>query len=188
MSTRLHSLTLALAMFGLASSTQNSTGAAALAAAAQAKVDAITKEAQTWACDAALVSAVKAQNASVPANYAAMNEEKWKSLLITDPLVRSLSKNAAGQFLKTKKTDINNKIFVSDAAGLKVAFLDKTANWCHKGQPKHEVPMTGKTWQGAVGPDPSTGLESVQVSVPVLDGGKPIGSVVLSLVISQLPQ
>ena len=41
--------------------------------------------------------------------------------------------------------------------------------------PKHEVPMSGKTWIGTVKLDDSTGLQMIQVALPVLDGVKPIG-------------
>ena len=77
---------------------------------------------------------------------------------------------------------------MSDAAGLKVAFIAKTTNWSHKGKPKHDVPMTGKSWQGPVEVDESSGQRQIQVSVPVLDGGKPIGSLCVGLSLSQLSQ
>jgi hypothetical protein len=59
-------------------------------------------------------------------------------------------------------------------------------SWSHKGDPKHEQPMTGKIWQGPVESDKATGLDQIQVSVPVLDGDKPIGSLVVGLSVSQL--
>ena len=103
-----------------------------------------------------------------------------------DPFVRGFSKNDAATFLKSKKTDVIAEAFVSAADGRKVAFLAKTSGWSHKGKPKHDVPMTGKTWQGAVEVDESSGVQSVQVAVPVMDGGKPIGSVVVGLAIAKL--
>jgi hypothetical protein len=105
---------------------------------------------------------------------------------VLDPLVRAFSKNPVGLFLKTKKNDLVSEAFVSDAAGLKVGFIAKTTGWCHAGKPKHDVPMTGKTWQGPVEVDESTGQQQVQVAVPVLDGGKPIGSLVVGLGLAKL--
>jgi len=67
-----------------------------------------------------------------------------------------------------------------------VAFLAKTTNWCHKGKPKFDVPMTDKTWQGPVEVDESTGVQQVQLGVPVLDGGKPIGVLVVGISLSKL--
>lgn len=157
-----------------------------LDAALQAKVDAKIKEVQAWASDPAIVGAVKQQNSALPAEYAAMNQDKWKALTVLDPFVRTFTKNAAAAFLKTKKTDVVGEAFVSDANGVKVAFLNKSSNWSHKGKPKQDVPMTGKTWQGPVEIDESTGLQLVQVAVPVLDGDKPIGSLVVGLSVSKL--
>ena len=157
-----------------------------LDAAMQAKVDAQIKTIQAWASDPVIVAAVKAQNSSLPADYAAMTQNKWKDLGKIDPFVRSFDKNAAGTFLKNKKGDVVIRAFVSDAAGLKVAFTTKTLNWSHKGDPKHEQPMAGKIWQGPVEQDKASGLQQVQVAVPVLDGDKPIGSLVVGLSISKL--
>ena len=100
--------------------------------------------------------------------------------------MRSFAKNPVGQFLKSKKSDIVTEAFVSDAAGLKVGFVAKTSNWSHKGKPKHDVPMTGKTWQGAVEVDESSGQQQLQVAVPVLDGDKAIGSLVVGLSVTKL--
>jgi hypothetical protein len=157
-------------------------------AATQAKIDEQIKSIVTWAADPVIVEAVKAHNASVPADQAALTQDKWRSLTVLDPLVRGFSKNAAGQFLKAKKSDLVTEAFVSDAAGLKVAFIAKTSNWSHKGKPKHDVPMTGKNWQGPVEVDESSGQQQLQVSVPVLDGGKPIGSLVVGLSVTKLSQ
>lgn len=157
-----------------------------LDAATQAKVDAQVKDIVTWAADPVIVDAVRAQNAATPAEYSALNQDKWRALTVLDPLVRGFTKNAVGQFLKSKKTDLVTEAFVSDAAGRKVGFIAKTSNWSHGGKPKHDVPMTGKTWQGPVEVDESSGLQQLQVAVPVLDGGKPIGSLVVGLSITKL--
>jgi len=159
-----------------------------LDAATQSKIDEQIKSITAWASDPVLVDAVKAHNESVPAEQAALNQEKWRALTVLDPLVRGFTKNAAGQFLKGKRSDLITEAFVSDAAGLKVAFIAKTTNWSHKGKPKHDVPMTGKSWQGSVEVDESSGQQQLQVSVPVLDGGKPIGSLVVGLSVTKLTQ
>lgn len=156
--------------------------------AQQAKIDAQIKVIAGWAADPAVVDAVRAHNAPLPPELAGLNQEKWKALTVLDPIVRGFTKNATGQFLKSKKDDLVTEAFVSDAAGYKVAFLAKTSNWCHKGKEKHDVPMSGKTWQGAVEVDESSGQQQVQVAVPVLDGGKPIGSLVVGLSLTRLSQ
>jgi len=154
--------------------------------AVQAKLDAKVKAVQAWAADATVVSAVKAQNAGPSAEAVAMTQEKWKTASILDPFVRSFTKNPAAEFLKTKKTEALTEAFLSGADGTKVGFLGKTTSWSHKGKPKHDDPMVGKTWQGAVEVDESTGQQQVQIAVPVLEGGKPIGSLVVGYSVSKL--
>jgi len=156
--------------------------------AVQAKVDAQIKIFSTWAADPVVVDAVKAHNASVPPEQAALTQDKWRALTVLDPLVRTFAKNPVGQLLKAKKTEVITEAFVSDAAGLKVGFIAKTSNWSHKGKPKHDVPMTGKIWQGPVEIDESSGQQQLQVAVPVLDGTQAIGSLVVGLSLTKLSQ
>lgn len=163
-----------------------SAGAEDLAPAVQAKVEAQIKDIQAWAGDPVIVKAVQDHNRQLPADQAGLTQEKWQALSILDPLVRSFAKNEAGQLLKAKKTEAVSEAFLSDAAGYKVAFLSKPSNWCHKDKPKHEQPMAGKLWQGPVEVDESTGLQQVQVAVPVVDGGKPVGSLIVGLSLTKL--
>jgi hypothetical protein len=156
--------------------------------AVQTKIDAHLKQIAAWAAEPNIVEAVRAHNAALPPEQASLTQEKWRAATVLDPVVRGFTKNPAGVFLKSKKTDIVTEAFVSDAAGLKVAFIAKTSNWSHKGKDKHDVPMTGKTWQGPVEVDESSGQQQLQVAVPVLDGGKPIGSLVVGLSVTKLAQ
>ncbi|MBK9991480.1 MAG: hypothetical protein IPP19_12280 [Verrucomicrobia bacterium] len=172
---------LLLALAGLATSLR-----AELEPEQQAKVEAKVSLVKAWAAEPAIIEAVAAHNAQLPTGHADMTQEKWKSLSVLDPLVRSFSKNPAGDFLKTKKIEWLTEAFVSDAKGLKVAFLSKPSGWSHAGKPKHDVPMTGKTWQGAVETDESTGLPQLQIAVPVLKDGHPIGSLVVGLSLGKL--
>lgn len=183
MNSLLKNLLTAATLFGVGT---HLTLAEGLDPAVQAKVDAKLKEIQAWAAEPVIVNAVKAHNASLPADSAAMTQDKWKTLPILDPFVRGFTKNEAAELLKAKKGDVVSEAFLSGAEGLKVAFLTKTSAWSHKGKAKHDDPMAGKTWQGPVEVDESTGLQQVQVGVPVLDGGKPIGSLVVGLSLSKL--
>ncbi len=154
--------------------------------AIQAKIDAEISAAKALAADPAVVAAVKGYNAAPSAEAQAMTQEKWKTLTLLDPFVRAYSKNAAGEALKTKKSALMTEAFLSGADGCKVAFLAKPSNWSHKGKAKHDQPMAGKIWQGEIEVDESTGLQQVQVAVPVLDGDKPIGSLVVGLSVSKM--
>jgi hypothetical protein len=133
-----------------------------------------------------VVTAVKAYNTAPSAEAKGMTNEKWKGLSVLDPFVRSLTKNALGEHLKSKRDEVTAECFVSGADGGKVAFLSKTTSWTHKGKDKHSIPMTGKIYFGPVEVDESTGVQVVQVGLPVLDGGKPIGSIVVGLAAAKL--
>ncbi len=154
--------------------------------ALQAKVDARMGAIRALAAEPAIVQAVKAANANTPADHAGMTQEKWAALSVLDPLVRAFTRNEAAAVLKARKTDEVSEAFVSAASGIKVAFLSKPTSWSHKGKPKHDVPMSGRTWQGEIEMDESTGTQQIQVAVPVVDGGRPIGSLVVGLAVSKL--
>lgn len=184
MNTALRLLRLSCVSIALAAVT--TLQAADLDPSIQAKVDATFAQLKSWAADPAIVEAVAAHNTALPADHAAMTQAKWKSLSLLDPFVRSFSKNAAGMALKAKKSAWTAEAFISDAKGLKVAFLAKTSGWNHAGSPKHDVPMSGKTWQGSIAIDESTGLQQLQIAVPVLKDSKPIGSLVVGLSLAKL--
>lgn len=138
------------------------------------------------AADPKIVDAVKAANTTPLADYKDITQDKWKDLPVLDPKVRYFSKTPAAEAIKAKKGEMMTEAFVNAADGTKVAFLAKTSNWSHKGKPKHDDPMAGKTWQGKVEMDESTGLKSIQVAVPVLDGGKAIGSMTVGYSVTKL--
>jgi hypothetical protein len=161
-------------------------GAEDLDPAMQARLDVQVKMVQEWAANPVILNAVKAHNATPSAEAVAMTQEKWKAASVLDPFVHSFTRNAVAELLKNKRTKTVSEAFVSGTDGTKVAFLAKPTNWSHKGKAKHDVPMSGKTWQGPIEVDESTGLKQIQISVPVLDGDKPIGSLVVGFSISKL--
>jgi hypothetical protein len=148
----------------------------------QVKLGAEMSQLVAVSTDSRVVGAVKSYDVTPPSTEAKdMTNEKWHSLTLFDPFVRAIGKSSLSEYLKTKRDEVISKIFVSGADGGKVGFDAKTEHWTHKGMPKHEVPMSGKTWIGPVKLDDSTGLQLIQVGLPVLDGGKPIGSIVFGL-------
>lgn len=149
----------------------------------KAKAEKRLAELQSLASEATVIAEVKAYNAK-PAS--SMTNDAWKALSVISPEVKELTKNTLGIFLKGKKTPDIAEIFVNGADGGKVAFLSKTSNWTHKGKAKHDQPMAGKTWMGDVELDESTGKQSVQVALPIKDGDKVIGSIVIGLSVPDL--
>lgn len=150
----------------------------------QAKLDAKVAELKAWSTSPAIVAAVKAHNAKP--EHPDYTNESWKTLTVLDPAVRAFQQNAAATWIKSKKTEAVTEAFVSGADGAKVAFLSKPSSWIHKGKGKHDKPMTGKTWQGEIEVDASTGARQIQVAVPVLEGGKAIGSIVVGFSVAKL--
>ncbi len=157
-----------------------------LGASVRMRIDEKIAEIKTWAANPVVVAAVVAHNSSLSPAEATMTQERWKTLIAIDPFVRGYVKNEAAAVLKAQKKAWVAEAFVNDAKGYKVAFLSKTTNWCHARMPKHEVPMTGKVWQGQPAVDASAGVLEMQISVPVLKDGQPIGSFVVGLGLSDL--
>jgi len=136
-----------LSLLTLSFGAQTTWSVEGLDAATQSKVDTQIKAVQAWANDPIVVKAVKDYSAKSPGDYAGMDQDKWKSLTIMDPLVRNLAKNEAATFLKGKKTDAVTEVFLSGADGTKVAFLAKTTSWSHKGvYPKARRPSGRASW------------------------------------------
>lgn len=154
----------------------------------QAHLDARLEQIAQWASDPIIVEAVREHNASLSPDETALDQEQWYSLSTLDPLVRRYTRNPVGTFLRSKRCAAIGEAMVSDASGRKVGFITKPSRWRHSGQPKHDLPMAGRTWQGRLEVDDSTGLRLIHIAVPVLDDGKPIGSLVVGLRAAALDQ
>lgn len=145
----------------------------------RAQLDTQIRTVAKWAADPVVVTAVRAQNARGP--VPGLTNRKWRSLKPEDPTVLAFQKNAAGLFL-TKKLAASggmfNEAFLCGAQGEKVAFAEKPTTYIHKGEPKFDDPMAGKTWEGMPEFDKSSRSHAVQIAVPVVDKGKPIGVLV----------
>jgi hypothetical protein len=156
--------------------------------AIQAEIDRQKQVVAGWAADPVVVAAVKAQNGKGPISD--MDNAKWKSTRRSDPTVKAFQSSPAGQYLKGKvegSGGVFNEAFLNGGKGEKTAFVEKTSSYVHAGQAKHDVPYTsGKPWQGKPEFDESSQAYAIQVSVPVLDGGKPIGSLVVGVNLSHL--
>ena len=134
-----------------------------------------------WAASPVVVEAVLAQNAKGP--IPGMDNAKWKTVPESDAIVQGFINNEAGKFLQAElaKTEgVCVGAFLNAAQGEKVAFTDKTGSYIHKGSAKFDAPFTsGKAWQGK--PELEDKVYVIQISVPVLFEGKPIGVLVVEL-------
>jgi hypothetical protein len=158
----------------------------AQAATGKEKVKAKIAEIKKWAAEAVVIETVKSFNAGKPTELKEMSQEKWQKVSVIDPIIKNLRKNKAGEYFKSKQDDSVAEVFLNGADGSKAALLSKTTSWSHKGKPKHDQPMTGKEWIGEEEVDESTGVRLIQVAVPVLDAGKPIGSLVVGFNVAKI--
>jgi hypothetical protein len=147
--------------------------------AVQKEIDRQVEVVKSWAADPVLVKAVAAQNEKGP--IADMDNT---------PIVKGFQATEAGQWLRAKaaaSNDVVSEAFLNGARGEKVAFIEKTTSYIHKGSAKFDVPFdSGKAWQGKFEFDESSQVHQVQVSVPVVSAGKPIGVLVVGLNVTKL--
>jgi hypothetical protein len=156
--------------------------------AVQTELDKQKTVVATWAAHPTVVAAVVEQNRRGP--IVGMDNPKWKITRRSEPVVTGLQTNAAGQYLKSQLDENKgkfNEAFLSASLGEKVAFVEKTTSYIHKGQPKFDVPFTtSKAWQGAPEFDESSQTYAIQISVPVMVEARPIGVLVVGVNLSHL--
>lgn len=142
---------------------------------AQAKVEKYKKRLSEWARDPVVLSAVKEANAH--GGIAGMSNSKWDSLLATDAAVLGIQTSEAGRLLTKLEEDQGiNKLYLRDLKGNIVAASSKPLLYSIASRPAMQVVSSGQPWaQGEVKPDPTTQIKSVQMAVPVMDGGKAVG-------------
>jgi hypothetical protein len=141
----------------------------------QAKVDSYKKKLVEWAANPALVAAVKESNAKgglVPG----MSNAKWDELNEADPVVKGFQSSAAGKMMSKWEEDKTlDKLFLRDEKGNLVASSVKPLLYNNANRPPFKNGLAGVWNDNVVKPDPTTQKKTVQVSVPVVDGGKNIG-------------
>jgi hypothetical protein len=156
--------------------------------AVQAELDKQKTVIAGWAANPAVVTAVVEQNRRGP--IPGMDNPKWKVTRRSDPSVVAFQTSGAGQYLKSQLEEHKGKFseaFLNGALGEKVAFVEKTTSYIHKGQAKFDVPYTtGKAWQGSPEFDESSQTYAIQISVPVLVDGRPAGALVVGVNLTHL--
>lgn len=140
-----------------------------------AKVEKYKKQIAEWAANPVIVNAVKEANAKGP--ISGMTNAKWDELGDSDPIVLGIQSNAAGKLTKTFEDEKNvNKVTVWDEKGNMIASSTKTLIYNAASRPAFTGAMKGKAWSAPeIKPDPTTQKKSVNISAPVMDGGKVIG-------------
>jgi len=140
----------------------------------QVKVDKYKQKLVEWAANPVIVAAIKEANAKGPGG---MNNGTWDDLKDDDPKVKALQTSAAGKMLLKWEEDKGiNKLYIRDEKGNLAASSNKALLFNNVSRPQFSNSIKGQVWAAnEMKPDPTTQVMSVQISVPIMDGGKPIG-------------
>lgn len=107
-----------------------------------------------------------------------MNNGKWDELRENDPLVTALLSTKASGLLKKWEKDSGpiNKLVLRTREGDCAAASIKPLVYHNTARPVFSNAIKGKPWHAdEIKPDPTTQIKGVQISTPVMDGGKVIG-------------
>lgn len=140
-----------------------------------AKAAAATRQLLQWAADPVVLTAVREANSH---DASGMNNGKWTDVPATDPVAKSITHSKVGLLItKWESADSTlNKLVLRDQKGNAVGASMKPLLFNSANRPQFVHAIKGQPWIATeVKPDPLTQVPSVQVGVPVLDGGTPIG-------------
>ncbi|MEX8495369.1 hypothetical protein [Sphaerotilus sp.] len=140
-----------------------------------AKAAAATRQLVQWAADPVVITAVREANSH---DAGGMNNGKWTDVSATDPIAKSITHSKVGMLIaKWEHADSTlNKLVLRDQKGNAVGASLKPLLFNNANRPQFVHAIKGQPWIATeVKPDPLTQIPSVQVGVPVLDGGTPIG-------------
>ncbi len=143
------------------------------------------------ASDPALVAAVRAQNALNHSLAEIQEADKaWMATPGINDVMRKLIDSPVAAQLRAARTGLPAlaEAFVMDKQGANVAMTDKTSDYWQGDEAKFTacIKDAGSIWIGKVEFDESTQSYSVQISVPVVDGGAVIGAVCFGLDVEKL--
>lgn len=140
----------------------------------QAKVETYKKKLAEWAANPVIIAAIKEANTKGPGG---MTNGAWDGLDDNDPKVKALQNSAAGKLLLKWEEDKGiNKLYIRDEKGNLAASSNKALLFNNASRPQFSNSIKGAVWgANEMKQDPTTSIMSVQISVPILDGGKPIG-------------
>lgn len=156
--------------------------------AIQAELDKEKSVIASWASEPLIIKEVLQQNKKGP--IPGLDNAKWKQIAPSDPIVKAFEENPAARFLKSRiegKDAMFTEAFLNGSNGEKVAFVEKTTYYIHKGMPKFEVPFRKRAfWQGKPEYDESSQTYSIQIAAPVLAEGAPVGVLVVGIKLASL--
>lgn len=142
---------------------------------------------QRLAANKVIIDAVKQQNAKrMPLDEIKKLDKEWGSTKELTSFKRSLQENPAGQYLRKHVTrnPTYGEAFLTDNQGANVAAFPATSDYWQGDEEKWAASYSkgqGKVYIGPVEYDDSSKTHQAQVSVPVFDGDKTIGVLVVGV-------
>ena len=155
--------------------------------APQKVIDLANTTLAAFAADPVIVEAVKAENAKGKTlDQVKKMDEDWQlEAGVTEQMKAIMDNPAAQKLIEIKKTaPYYAEIFVTDSLGANVAMTDKTSDYWQGDEPKFINSFAsgaGAIFVNDVKFDESTQTYVVQVSVPVKDGDKAIGTITFGI-------
>jgi hypothetical protein len=142
--------------------------------------------------DPIIVNAVKAENAKGKTlDQIKAEDTKWQADAGLADYMKALIDSECGKYLRKVQESgpYYAEIFVTDNQGANVAMTDKTSDYWQGDEPKFIKSFAGgagAVFVDEVKFDDSSQTYSVQVSVPVKDGAKAIGSITFSIDVDKI--
>lgn len=137
--------------------------------------------------NATVVAAVKAANAAGQSlDQIKARDVEWQKTPGVTAEMKALMDNACGKYLRGLQGEMPwlAESFVMDNQGANVAMTDKTSDYWQGDEPKWQESFKGGTGAVHVSDvkfDDSAQTYTVQISVPVMDGGKAIGAITFGI-------
>jgi hypothetical protein len=156
-------------------------------AAPQKVVDFVNSEVAKLGSDPVIVAATKAQNAKgTSLGDIKSLDDKWKAHAGTADYMQALMDSECGKHMAAyqDKNSFVAEMFLTDNQGANVAMTGKTSDYWQGDEAKFTKSFTGgagTVFMGDVEFDDSTQVYVVQASIPVVDGGKVIGVLVVGI-------
>jgi hypothetical protein len=180
---------LAAALLAVGTAAPRPAAAGPLTDAAREQAVALAKG---LAADPAVVAAVRAQNArQLPLAEIQHVDKAWTAAKGVDARMQALMDNACARALKQAQADHLEiaEAFAMDNQGANVCMTNRTSDYWQGDEPKWTRSFDegrGAVFVDAPKFDESTGSYLVQVSVPVMAGGKAIGALTLGLSLDRI--
>ena len=147
---------------------------------------------QGWGSDSALIAAVQAQNAQgLTLDAIKQRDTEWRGVEGLDAAMKDMMNSAAAKRLSELEQSAPYffELFLMDNQGANVAMTNKTSDYWQGDEAKWQQSFMngqGAVHVGEVEFDESAQDYLVQISVPVMDGGKAIGAITSGVNLDEL--